>query len=95
MLLLIKQQRIFTNYSWYFILNVGSVTVGPIANHQYYHINDINCTGNESSIQQCPSNNLTNYRCTNNHDAGVFCNSECELYDFINVLVEHYDILLS
>ena len=70
--------------------------MGPIANYQYYHhINDINCTGNESTIQQCPSNNLTNYRCTYYRDAGVFCNSECELYDFINVLVEHYDILLS
>ena len=85
MLLLIKEQRIFTKYC---ILNVGSVSVGPITNYyHYYHINDINCTGNESTIHQCPSNNLTNYWCTYSHDAGVFCNSECELYDFINVLV--------
>ena len=85
MLLLIKEQRIFTKYC---ILNVGSVSVGPITYYnRYLHINDINCTGNESTIRQCPSNSLTNYRCTYYRDAGVFCNSECELYHFFNVLV--------
>ena len=54
--------------------------MGPITNYYYYHhIKDINCTGNESTIQQCPSNNLTNYRCTYYRDAGAFCNSEYEL----------------
>ena len=54
--------------------------MGPITKYyHYHHINDINCTGNESNIQQCPSNNLTNYRCKN-YNAGVFCNSECKLY---------------
>uniref|UniRef100_A0A1X7U210 SRCR domain-containing protein n=1 Tax=Amphimedon queenslandica TaxID=400682 RepID=A0A1X7U210_AMPQE len=53
---------------------IGSVSVGPLNdNLHYYHIIDINCTGTESNIQDCPSNNLTT--CPTNRDAGVSCNS--------------------
>uniref|UniRef100_A0A1X7U110 Deleted in malignant brain tumors 1 protein n=1 Tax=Amphimedon queenslandica TaxID=400682 RepID=A0A1X7U110_AMPQE len=53
---------------------LGSVSVGPLNyNFDYYHIIDINCTGTESNIQDCPSNNLTT--CPTNRDAGVSCNN--------------------
>ena len=57
--------------------SIGSVSVGPISDDlSYNHIIDINCTGNESNIRDCPSNNLPSYSCQSTHDAGVFCNSE-------------------
>ena len=44
--------------------------------HRYFYINDINCTGTEHNLQECPVNNLTNYRCQYYRDAGVSCNSK-------------------
>ncbi|XP_019849591.1 PREDICTED: deleted in malignant brain tumors 1 protein-like [Amphimedon queenslandica] len=63
---------------------IGSVSVGPISDDlSYTHIIDINCTGNESNIRDCPSNNLPSYFCQPTHDAGVFCNS-VPLNDYAN-----------
>ena len=39
----------------------------------YIHINDLNCTGNESSIWDCPMNELTDYSCYHYDDASVIC----------------------
>ena len=38
-------------------------------------IKDLNCTGNESSIWDCPMNGLSNYYC--NDDAAVVC--QCKI----------------
>ena len=67
-------------YSLYYSFNyycAGSVYIGPFNDYlHYHHIIDINCTGSESNIQDCPSNNLTNYYCPSYRDAGVSCNGE-------------------
>ena len=34
---------------------------------------DVNCTGGESNIINCPYNGLTNYPCSLGRDANVFC----------------------
>ena len=39
----------------------------------YIHIKDLNCTGNESSIWDCPMNELTDYSCYHYDDASVIC----------------------
>ena len=38
------------------------------------HINDLNCTGNEAKIEDCPSNGLLKYNCDDSHDAAISCN---------------------
>lgn len=43
----------------------------------YVHIRDLNCTGNESSIWDCPMNGLSDYSCNHYDDASVIC--QCEL----------------
>ena len=45
----------------------------------YYHsslshnIIDLNCTGNEDIVLDCPYNNLTEYSCSSSNDANIFC----------------------
>ena len=43
----------------------------------YIHINDLNCTGTESSLWNCPMNGLTGYSCSHYDDAAVVC--QCKL----------------
>ena len=44
----------------------------------YTNINDLNCTGNESSLWDCPQNGLTDYTCSNYDDASVIC--QCKIF---------------
>ena len=44
----------------------------------YIHINDLNCTGTESSLWNCPMNGLIGYSCYHYDDAAVVC--QCELF---------------
>ena len=38
------------------------------------YINDLNCTGSESKLLQCPYNGISNYTCpSNKRDANVYC----------------------
>ncbi|XP_011408605.2 PREDICTED: deleted in malignant brain tumors 1 protein-like [Amphimedon queenslandica] len=39
----------------------------------YIHINDLNCTGAESSLWDCPMNGLNDYSCYHYDDAAVLC----------------------
>ncbi|XP_019863236.1 PREDICTED: deleted in malignant brain tumors 1 protein-like [Amphimedon queenslandica] len=39
----------------------------------YIHINDLNCTGTESSLWDCPMNGLHEYSCSHYDDAAVAC----------------------
>ncbi|XP_019853225.1 PREDICTED: deleted in malignant brain tumors 1 protein [Amphimedon queenslandica] len=39
----------------------------------YIHINDLNCTGTESSLWDCPMNGLSEYSCNHYDDAAVAC----------------------
>ena len=40
------------------------------------HINDVNCTGEEESIWDCPHNGITGYSCNHGEDASVICHGE-------------------
>ena len=40
-----------------------------------FHFIDLNCTGNESTIWDCPSNKLIT-KCLSSHDAAVACHSK-------------------
>ena len=42
------------------------------------HINDLNCTGNELSLWDCPMNDLSSYSCNHYHDSAVVC--QCKLF---------------
>ena len=46
----------------------------------YTNINDLNCTGNENSLWDCPQNGLTDYTCSNYDDASVIC--QCKIFIF-------------
>ena len=39
----------------------------------YVHINDLNCTGEEETIWDCPQNGLSGYSCNHSQDASVIC----------------------
>ena len=54
----------------------------------YVHIKDLNCTGNESSIFDCPMNGIPGYSCNHRDDASVICQCECLMWPsaiFINI----------
>ena len=44
------------------------------------HINDLNCSGREESIWNCPHNGLIDYSCSHYDDAAVLCQSEYIYY---------------
>ena len=38
-----------------------------------HHFIDVNCTGNEFKLSDCPHNGLTHYSCYSSHDAAIAC----------------------
>ena len=50
------------------------------------HINDLNCSGSEESIWNCPHNGLISYSCSHYDDAAVLCQSEYIYYTNIKKL---------
>ena len=40
------------------------------------HINDLNCTGSEESVWECPHNGIVGYSCNHRQDASVVCQGE-------------------
>ena len=38
-----------------------------------HHYIDVNCTGNELRLSDCPHNGLTHYSCHSSHNAAIFC----------------------
>ena len=53
----------------------GSSSTGRLNTESYFpfHFIDLNCAGDEDSIWNCPSNNLTQYSCLFYNDAAVAC----------------------
>ena len=55
---------------------IGSISMDNINDYNYlpFHFIDLNCTGSEESIFNCPSNALTTqYTCRYYHTAAVAC----------------------
>ena len=38
-----------------------------------HHFIDVNCSGNELKLSNCPHNGLTHYSCSSWSDAGIAC----------------------
>ena len=56
---------------------VGSSVVYYYSLATKHNIIDLNCTGNENTILDCPYNGLSNYYCSLSKDANIFCECEC------------------
>ena len=41
-------------------------------------LDDVQCTGIEASLIDCPANAIGEHNCTHSHDAGVKCQVECK-----------------
>ena len=57
----------------------------------YVHINDLNCTGTEASLWDCPMNGINDYSCNNLDDSAVIC--QCKL-QIISTVCSHYGLLV-
>ena len=44
-------------------------------------MNDVNCTGAEESIWDCPHNGITGYSCNHRDDASVICHGETSVIE--------------
>ena len=58
--------------------------IGSIGAHGSYtesawpiYINDLNCTGSEESVWECPHNGIKGYLCNHRQDASVMCQGTC------------------
>ena len=52
--------------------------IGAIATYGFYDsswpfITDLNCTGDEATLLDCPYNGLPDYNCPRRHDASIIC----------------------
>ena len=61
-----------------FIHDVHLGAIGPATVYHYsgtpqHNIIDLNCTGSEDTILDCPHNATNGYYCSLSHDANVFC----------------------
>ena len=46
---------------------------GPGSESQSIVLDDLHCTGNETSLFDCSHNSVNNYSCSHSEDAGVTC----------------------
>ena len=56
---------------------IGSSVVYYSSSATKHNILDLNCTGNENTILDCPYNGLSDYYCSLSNDANIFCECEC------------------
>ena len=67
------------SYSWYIVITYTYTGAIPATGYYVtydkgFGIIDLNCTGNENSIWDCPYNGTANfYYCSSSHDASVIC----------------------
>jgi deleted-in-malignant-brain-tumors protein 1 len=59
-----------------------------------FHIIDLNCTGGERAVLECPYNNLQSiYSCASRNDASVIC--QCNMYNIhIHACKINYYVIL-
>ena len=55
-------------------LIIGAIaTYGSLYSPRPFIMTDLNCTGEEATLLDCPYNGLSNYNCPKRHDAVVVC----------------------
>ena len=62
--------------------------MGNIKREYYlpHHFIDVNCTGNELKLSDCPHNGLTHYTCYSSHDAAIACfNGNTNIMSFVSI----------
>ena len=74
---------IIDQISFNFIIGASALTNAFVEGNWHVHINDLNCTGSEQSIWDCPHNGLNKY-CNHYKDASVIC--QCKSETFIIVI---------
>lgn len=57
----------------FFLLGASAIKNGYNEGTWKIYINDLNCTGTESSLWDCPMNGLKDYYCYHYDDAAVAC----------------------
>ena len=73
---------------------LGSIALGYIRDLVVpLHIYDLNCTGNEAAIVDCPSNGLPKYNCDDSHDAAISCNGSWLI--IIIIIITAIDYLMQ
>ena len=50
-----------------------------------HHFIDVNCTGNELRLSDCPHNGLTHYTCHSSHDATIACFNGNVILSWLNL----------
>ena len=68
---------------------VGSSIVYYYSSATKHNIIDLNCTGNENIILDCPYNDVSDYYCSLSKDANIFCECECSFVD-----INAYSVIL-
>ena len=65
-------------HSTLFCLHLGAVPItGAFINYQWpVMIYDINCTGSEQTVKDCPHNGIANHLCQQREAASLICQSE-------------------
>nr|XP_055046944.1 deleted in malignant brain tumors 1 protein-like [Misgurnus anguillicaudatus] len=58
-------------------------------------LNDVNCSGNEPTLTQCPSNDLGTSTCSHGEDAGVICNPPVRLVNSENSCSGQVEVLYN
>ena len=61
----------------YYLIGASALTDMFTEGVWYVHIKDLNCTGSESLIWDCPMNGLSQYSCNHYDDAAVVC--QCKI----------------
>ena len=55
---------------------IGPSTVYYYSSTPAHNIVDLNCTGSEGTILDCPYNGVVGYSCSSSKDANIFCEGE-------------------
>ena len=76
----------------HFFLNSGSIAVVHRNSESVWPIfaNDVNCTGDEESIWDCPQNGIAGYVCNHRQDVSVICYGKACLIHRSEVLQQEY-----
>ena len=72
----------------------GAIIINSWSNVFPVYINDLNCTGNESTVWDCPHNGLIDYSCYYRNDAAIACQGISNYVDSLLALDNLFTKLL-